>query len=390
MGQRDRRTRRIARRRKEQTQFTEPLTQRRANRISRRQANLAYRPTERTLQGEIRGYNRRGRELTHWYNSFANKLEASRQMTANAYQQAGQQLQGVMQTANTAAQQVGTGLSQEAAQRQATTGIEGDPRIAAMRQAAMAQSAAYGAALQAPIIGQAANTFAFQGEQANASRLEGQRLKQINRRARKAEVDKLAALRQEKGDYRVEQLNKLREADRAYKVQQAATGQKNRELAQGEREEAFNRGVKERELNQEGRKIRQGGRGLKIEEGKAKREAEEAKTGGGRTPSEIHKQRRSARNAFEAARSKYQAAGEPPWGQKKWNLFIQALAMEEGIDYVDAVKAVKKLRANLHRRRKQAIKEGKGRHQGNRGIPGAQIVPYAPGHGPGYGPEGAE
>jgi hypothetical protein len=385
MGRSQRRQRRVERkmqrRRVAAQRFTEPITGKRARRISKAEAFTAYRPTERQIQSEIKGSAIQGRNLGHWYNTFAQQLDQSRQQTAAAYQQANADLQGVMNTANVAAQQVGSGLSQEAAQRQATTGIEGDPRISAMRQAAAAQSASFGAALQAPMIGQAANQFAFQTNQADYSRREGleQRLKE--RRRREAKQADLLALRKERGQYRITKLDELRKAERDYQIQRAATGIDRRKAAQEELEGRFERGTKKRELAEKAQERREDRRQRELENRQEqekigvtkhgeRREQEEYEHpgksgGGGLTAGERRGIKEGRQSALAAARTNIGEAGWPD-NAKEENQLIAKVADEEEVSPAEARWAVKRLmgkhqaRTEVRRRRE---------HQGK--IPGA-------------------
>lgn len=218
--------------------FLRPHTGREAGKVANAQAGTEYNGPLRELRGQAKGSRKRQADIGQWFSQLASDYAGA--------QDAGNEAFKTQQDA--VAKQLGESADrskssqQELSDRDAAFAklvggpqdTEGAARIAAAADAA-ARSRVTLSALPAA---EQANFIAALGGRRTASRLQGIE-------ARKGEADRrdkilsdLRGLRKEKGQARVANKEKIREADRAERSQRVAERQSKQELAQ-KREEAF-------------------------------------------------------------------------------------------------------------------------------------------------------
>lgn len=207
--------------RRDEAWFTEPLTGKRYRQELRAATRSQFRPIERQLAAETRASQHRiGREIPAWFDQYRQALAQSQAQTAAAFQQAGQQIQGQLQTAGTA----------DAAQQQQL--LQQQQQLAGVRGMAPAQTpdAAHAAARRQEIGATFGGTLATQGAaqqgfQANQAAIAqgeaaNQRIAEL-RRLRGIAQDK-RELKREKGDFRTQFRQQQRQTEREYQMQQLA------------------------------------------------------------------------------------------------------------------------------------------------------------------------
>lgn len=289
-----------------------PMTEREAMHVAHSEANVAYNPLREKIRGEERGSHQREHELGSFYGQLSNQIGQAGLTAENAQKAASAALQSQLTSAAQASQANQAQIAGGNAEFAKLVGANPAAFAPGTQQAAAAaqQRQLMGVNLSAPVIEGAANQVGYLAGQGVNARHEGifQRLQEA-RRGRTIRQD-LEKLKREKGAATVEDLNKLREAERNFKVQQEAFGQKQHEFNVGQQSAAAEarqkaaefaaqqgqQGVenqqKNRELNQEGYKIHHPG------------SSSSSSSGGGMTPED-----RS--NALAAARAFIGAHGWP-------------------------------------------------------------------------------
>lgn len=328
----------------------DPMTAQQLRKETQAQTRLKYRPLERTIGGEIRASGRREKEAAGWWDQYLTTVNAGREDTQAAYDQAGaasatQMAQaGAIDQANTQALNADEAASAEL--RGAMTSPAGGQREAA----AGAQRNMMAAAQAGTTATLGANARGYLNDQARIGA--GQKIasiKEEQRRGRSLRQER-KGLRRERGDFATAKRGELREGERNYQIKRGAFGLEKKELAQKKREAAAALRQKERENAQDNANR---DRELDIEEDRVGNEGKS----GGRTPSEQYDIQDERQEAYTAATSFYQAAGEPRYSQQQWNALIQRVAMEEGIGYAAAKRAVNRLRKELNQKYKRAAQD---------------------------------
>lgn len=334
------RDRRENREHKEQQHFTEPLTGKRARHVSRAEANMAYGETDRQIKGQIRASAQQQARVGSWYDQFANEIAASRGEVAGAYDKANTAIAGTMQTAAADNTARNAALSAQDAQFAQLTGAPQNTSGPQTDSAAQGQRALYGAALAAPVAAQGANAYAYLTNQKNTARGEGIYQKVQERKRRQSLQQDRKALLKEKGQYRVSKLDELRareqaRADERWKVNKAFPLEK-----AGLKQDAAQFNATQAQDLRENREDN-------AQDERASQRSSKPEGKDGLTPSQRRDARREQHNAMTAAKTLYNAAGRPAWGNKEWTLFVQRVALEDGIDYTAAKRAVSRLRAQV-------------------------------------------
>lgn len=325
-----------------------PLTSKGLRKETQAATRLKYRPLEKEVAGEIRASRQRGRESKAWWNQYLEEVNRGRAETDAAYAEAGNSASALMNQAASLDAASTQRLNQD---ESASAALRGAMPSTAPAQREAAMSAQRGAMLAAD-----ASTTAKLGANQRAYLLDKRRIgvgqsiaagKEEQRREDSLR-QKRQELRRERGDYATAKRAEIRGDERDYLVKRGAFNLENKELGLAGKKENRERGegqkddqLREWELEQEDKRIRNEGKG------------------GGRTPSEENDIRDERRNAYNAARTLYNSAGRPAYTEQDWNLFIQRVAMEEGIGFTAARQAVNRLRQKI---------EGKKQRQGQGGV----------------------
>lgn len=346
-----RQLKRETRERKSQAQFIESPTAKKARHIAGAQANKEYRPVLRGLRSEIAGSAKREKDLGDWYGGLANQIG---QTQATANQTAATQDKALTDRLANAGSQDKATLEAEASKNADLAKLLGGPTNtagqleAAKGTTALAQQRV---ALTAPSTAARASYSNYLGQRKVSATERGIEARGAETARRRKIKEDLRAGKKERGQTVVSNLEKLREGARDYAIQKQAFGAKGKEAAMSARQAAADRRLKAREgaadrsideaqLGQGQQKIRNEERKIRQTNRKIKKEGKS----GGRTPSQVREDKHSNRNAATAARTLYKAAGSPQWSQKQWAVFVQRVALEDGIDYPEAQRAVAKLR----------------------------------------------
>lgn len=321
--------------------FGAPLTEPEAKRTASAQAGLATNPAINSIRGEARASRQRQAQIGQEYAGLDSQI-----------QQGGLQDQAASAAANAALQkQLETAQhGSQAQQAQIAGGNAEFAKLVGANPTAFAQPAQTAAeagvqrsytqaALAAPIIQAGASQAAFnQNEAANATH-EGifQRQQEANRR--QTIKQDLQKAQRAKGEAKVEDLDKLREAAERSRISRAAfnlEGKKfgaeqaagSAEAAQQQTQQQIENAQKNRELNQEGRKI---GNETKV---------------GGKTPAERNEAKKGFSNALNAAQVKIRQHGVPE-NPAEWAELQEAVEKGSEISPSDAARAIKKLHQKL-------------------------------------------
>lgn len=347
-----------AREAKAQARFIESPTPKKARHIAGAEANKEYKPVLRGLRSEVAGSRKREGELKDWYSGLGAQNQQAQQSAAATSQAAESAL---TQRLSNASASDSSALQAQASQNASLAKLLGGPtNTAGQAEAAKgAQAVAQQrVALTSPLTAERASYGNYLGQRGVSATERGIEARKAETSRRRKIKEDLRAGKKERGQAVVANLEKLREGARDYAIQKQAFGQKGKELGQSAREAALDRSQKAREnaadqrisgakLGLESRKTRTSEAELENETRKtnqAGRKIKKEGKSGGRTPSQVREDKHSNRNAATAARTLYKAAGSPQWSQKQWTIFVQRVAMEDGIDYPEAQRAVAKLR----------------------------------------------
>jgi len=344
----NRQLKRETRERKAQARFIENPTPKKARKIARAEANVAYKPVLRGLRSEVAGSNKREGELKDWYGGLSSQIGQSQQDAATSSQAAESAL--TQRLANASASDTAA-LKDLASKNEATAKLLGGPTNsrglaeAAAGNTAVAQQRV---ALTSPLTAERANYGNYLG---------GRRTSAIERgiEARKAETSRrrkikedLRAGKKERGQTFVSNLEKLREGARDYAIQKQAFGQKGKELAQSARSDAANRRLKAREgaadRSIDVAKLGQGQQKIRNEERKIRQENRKIKAenrGGG-------KGNEGARNAKATARSLFEKKTWP-----NWPTLEKEVRKESEVSPAEARRAIRELRERVERGEKR-------------------------------------
>lgn len=369
-----RQLRRETRERKSQARFIESPTVKKARHIAGAEARKEYSPVLRGLKSEIRGSVKREKDLGDWYGGLTNQIGQTQQDAAASSQAAESAL--TQRLANASASDT-TALKDLASKNEALAKQLGGPSNSAgiaQAQAGNTAVAQQRVALTSPLTAERASYGNYLGQRKTSAIERGIEARKGETARRRKIKEDLRAGKKERGQTFVSNLEKLREGARDFSIQNKAFGQKNKESALGAREAARDRRLKSREgaadrsidvaklgqgqqkIRNEERKIRQTNRKIK-KEGKA----------GGLTPTQQRNQQESNQDASAAVRRTIKANGVPKTAQE-WAGLEAIVAKESGVGSKRASEAVKRYKG----------RQTRSAPQGNRGIKGATVVPYAP------------
>lgn len=310
--------------------ITAPLTPRQLRKETRAATRQEYRPMQREIQGELRASNQRVGQVGDWWNDYLQQVSGIQADTQGAYNNAAAQTQGFIGQSSALDSANTQRLQAEAAQSAALRGATPDTNAAQTEAASQAQrnylSSAYGSATAQ----RGANQYAYLGDQKRIGA--GQKIaSQTAEQKRGLSIRQdLRELAKSKGDFKTRYRADARASERAYLLEQG-------------KQAAYDRvaGLKSRDSAADNARS-----AASDAETRRHNRAGEADSGasGGRTPSQRRDDRKGAKEAMTAAQTLYSAAGRPRWSGKDWTLFIQRVAMEDGIGYAEAKRAVAKLK----------------------------------------------
>lgn len=326
--------------------------------------NLAYRPTERSIDAQKRASQQRTKNEGNWWNEYLATVGAGQAATQGAYQQAAQQTQGIINTAgavdsaNTAAQNASAAQAAAARGQSATAANAATTSTA---NAAQATRAASIGALGARTAGEGANQYAYLGEQKRIGA--GQRVAAMTNQAKKTasiEGDR-TALRKERGEYATKTLGQKQAEQREIKLKKQAFAFEKKSQAASTRAEAHAADIEYKEhLAEERAKAGERAEGQtqqKIENRQNQEKIDNEGKGGGKTPSEKHGAQQEHHDAYVTAKSLYEAAEKPPTTNQGWASYVVLVTSEAGVSAQIAQQAVRRLRHEIEskeRRRNEA------------------------------------
>lgn len=336
--------------------FLAPRNERQAAHVAAAEAGAEYGPQIREDRQQIAGSRKRQADLGSWYRQLAADYGKAQAAGSAALQS----------VENTTTQQLAE-AGQRSSADQAALGAEdaslaslvGGPKdTAGLSKIAQAGAAAQRArvALNMPVAQEQANLVANLGGQKAAARMQGIEARTEERNRADKLRSELGAVRKEKGAATVANLEKLREADRAYATEEAKMRLAQREARTSEQSAAATAALAQikarREAVQDAIANRQSQERIAIERRNAgTSEASQQATAhhyavenkGGLTPSEINTRREHRHDAMSTAKA--QLALKVPKNQKQWAQFEAALIEKLGSSYAaEAAKAVAKLR----------------------------------------------
>jgi len=315
-----------------------PNSEAEAKRTAAAEAGLATNPLISSIRGEERASRQRQRQIGEWYGQLNQQIGQDAAEASAASATANSALQKQLETANqgSLASQAQIGAQQgefaklvgAAPTAFTPTDQEG---AAAGTQRAYAQ-----AALSAPIIQAGASQGAFLRNQAANATHEGifQRQQEANRRQNiKQDLQKA---QQAKGEARVEDFNKLKEAAQKGETEKEAFGLKNKEFntAQATAAQQAKIEAEERAEGKTQREIENRWKQRELNENKAAHE-----NGGGLTPDEKATRHEAWTNAWHAAVALYE---KKQW--KNWGELQRALEKESEVSPTQAARAVAVIR----------------------------------------------
>lgn len=350
-------------------QFLAPHTGRQAGHLANAQAGTEYNAGIRQTREEAKGSRKRQADLGSWYAQLASDYQGAQNQGAAALQSVenttSQQLAEAGQRSS--ADQAALGASDEAFAK-----LVGGPKdtagLAKIAQAGQAAATARVDQAKLPISEQA-NFTARLGSDTAAARLKGIESRQEEARRRDKLKSDLAAQRKEKGQARVSNTEKIREADRSYSMEQRQFRQQKREAAIQAKQAAASQRLAEvegargaqqaavqamREVREGKISARQAQEKIAISRRNAK--TSEASNRGGLTPTQRRAANRQHKNATTTAANLYKAAEKPPKSASEWAAFTQLVAGEEGIDATAAAAAVAKLKKALAYKKRKTPK----------------------------------
>ncbi|HEX7246425.1 MAG TPA: hypothetical protein VF245_12770 [Solirubrobacterales bacterium] len=260
--------------------FTQPHTGREAGRIANAEAGTEYNPEIRNKRSQAAGSAQREKDITAWFGQLAGEYADSQAKGNEAFKTQQDAVGKQLAEASQRGQDEQKGISERDAAFAKLVGgpidTEGAARIAAAASAADRSRVTLS---QLPASEQA-NFIAALGGQRTASRLQGIEARKSENDRRQKILDDLAGIRKEKGQARVANKEKIREADRAErhariadKQSRAKLGNERRQIAN---ETAYDRAIeRQAELGVAGNRVSAGGQigAAKIYAGASKRTA---------------------------------------------------------------------------------------------------------------------
>jgi len=332
--------------------LTAPLRPKDVRREVRSSANQRFGGVEHELGRDIRASRQRQRQVGDWYGNYLRSVAAGQQAVQNAYAQANQQTQDLINTSSARDTANTQRLQAEEAKSAAVRGAPTSTAAAQRESAAQAQRNYLSSAYAGKVGAMGANQFAYAQQQRNMGKRQSIEARQEEKRRRGTLKEKRRDLRRERGEYAVTRRGELRDKERDYLIQRRAFPEARAERALKERENA------------------QDQKNWEAEQGRAWWEAKHGGDGGGkggRTQAQRRSDRRAQKNANISARNLYEAVPKKPGVDMPWPKFTQ-LIIQEGAEPWAAERAVAKLKKQLRR----------AAHRGNRGLPETTKTPYAP------------
>lgn len=195
--------------------FTQPHTGREAGRIANAQAGTEYNPEIRNLRSQAAGSAKREQDIGSWFNQLAGEYAASQEQGNAAFKTQQDAVTRQLGEASDRAQGEQKGISDRDAAFAKLVGGAIDTQGAARIAAAAAASDRSRVTLSQLPAAEQANFIAALGGQRTASRLQGIEARGAERDRRTKILNDLAGVRKEKGQARVSNKEKIREADRA-------------------------------------------------------------------------------------------------------------------------------------------------------------------------------
>jgi hypothetical protein len=317
-----------------------PLTKPQANEIATKRARGEAAPVISAIKGEREGsLVRQEKQIPEWFGALNNQINQAAQATDASYGQANAALLAHAQAGANAAQATQGQIAASNADMTALTGADSSLTTPALAEGAAAagQRDIANAAIAAPIAQAGASQAAYlRNTGINATR-EGIQQRQLESKRRQEIKDDLTAAR------------KARVGKKYEFLYDPVAGLRQGEINNEVKRDAFNLDKTEAQINAEQGAASQGLDEAQFSETQRHNRATEANAAadnsvGGLTPTQKHAAQREKHNAMTAASTLYRAAGEPDWSGKQWTVFIQRVAMEDGIDYTAAKRAVNQLR----------------------------------------------
>lgn len=347
-------------------EYLRPPTQKSINQQTRAATETKFNPLEHKIAADLRASERRVGEEGDWWKNYLDTVNAGQADTSAAYAQAASTQQGQMAQASQADSAATAQLQAEAAKsaelRGAPTDLSG-----AQREVAAQGIRNYLATAQG-------GTTALQGAAQRGYLNEAKRIgvgqsiasrKEEQRRGRSIRADRRDVAR-ERGAYATTKRGELEAQGRDYLIQRKAFGLEKKEANQKANESALERTEKQRKERYERKQDQIGNRQAQERIGISKQSNKPGKNG--LTASEQRDAREGRQGAVKAAWSLYRAAKKPPKTAQEWAAFESLLRAESEVSPSEAAFAIKKLKARI----------GNAPTQGNRGLPGATVVPNAP------------
>jgi hypothetical protein len=346
-------------------QFLAPHTGRQAGGVANAEAGTEYNPGIRETREQVKGSRKREADLGSWYAQLASDYQGAQDQGAAALKSVEDTTTAQLNEAGarSSADQAALGASDEAFAK-----LVGGPKdtagLAKIAQAGQAAAAARVDQAKLPISEQA-NFVARTGSDKAAARLQGIEERRSEQRRRDKLKADLAAQRKEKGQARVSNKEKIREADRSYSTDQKQLRLQKREAASAERSAAAEAALAQIKAAQEARQDAIGNRQAQERIGISRRNArtsarsqratakhyKQSGKDGGLSPGEKNTNRKERQNAAALVHSAVTQAGPPK--SKAEAAELERLAVEAGGAPREVHRAVQKLlnRAKAGRRR---------------------------------------
>lgn len=346
-------------------EFLAPRSGRQAGAVANAQAGVEFNPEIRNLRQQAKGSRKREMDLGAWYAQLASDYQGAQSSGAAA-------LRSIQDTTSAqlaeASQRSSADLSRLSADDEAFAKLVGGPKdtegLARIAQAGAAAGRSR-VALNQPVATEQANFVARLGSDKAAARMQGIEERRSEARRRDKLKSDLTGVRREKGAARVARKEDIRLADRDYSLQLKQLRMARQEARSAAQQAAADAAIAQVEAAQSARQDAIGNRQAQERIGISRRNARTSERSagdeGGMTPTQRRAARRDKNSANIAARTLYKAAGSPKnWSDKKWQIFIQRVAMEEGIDYTAARNAVARLRRQAQRGRSYSDRARRG------------------------------
>lgn len=315
--------------------YLKPATMGQLRKETRAATNMAYRPTENQIRSNKRASAERTKNIGSWWNQYLAEVSGQQAASQQAYANAAQQTQGLINTGSQVDTANTAKLNADASAAAAMRGQSADQANTANTQTAnmaLSQRNTLLGAMGSATAARGANQFSYLGDKRRIGK--GQRAASMEAEAKRGAsmLGDLASLRKERGDFSVKYLGDKMERAQDRQIQRAAFNLDKKE------------GAADRELDW-------------FNANTARKNSERGEGGGapgGRTPTQIRNDRRDYKNALTTARSLYQAADNPPSTDKEWAQWVVLVAQETGVDSQVVRKAVNRLRAKLRKEGKRA------------------------------------